>query len=113
MIDRDEEQERQEQQKKNNENARKAVLKAYEVFFQSPEGQTIWADLCVQYKTEESVGITSSDGRVDVNATLIHVGQQNVLKYIMAQSIEHDYSNSIKQRQEQLNVRRKSDNIHE
>lgn len=112
MIDWSEEEERREQLEKNQKEVQKAVFKAYETFFESDAGQIVWADLCVQYNPDSPPTITNND-TVDVNATLISVGQHNVLKYIMNHSMMHDYSNSIKQRQEQLNVRRKSDNIYE
>jgi len=88
------------------------VAKAYEDFFSSNAGELIWADLCTQYQPDSPPTIDIS-GIVDVNATMVAVGQHNVLKYIINQSMVHEYSNSIKQRQEQLNVRRKSDNVND
>ena len=113
MIDWDEDESRQETLQKQQVDVQKKVAKAYETVFMSESGQIVWADLCVQYQRDNSPTIVVDDGRVDVNATLISVGQQNVLKYIINQAVMHDYSNSIKQRQEQLNVRRKSNNINE
>ena len=86
------------------------VDRAYAEFFTSTAGQIIWADLCVQYHPDVPASISQRQ-MLDVNATLVSLGQHNVLKYIMDNYAGHDYSNSIKQRQEQLNVRDRANNI--
>lgn len=103
------EESRREQQEGDQSNSKEIVDRAYEEFFKSNAGQVIWADLCVQYNPH--MPSTIADGHLDVNATLVSLGQHNVLKYIINQSTQHDYSHSIKQRQEQIDVRNRANNI--
>ena len=113
MIDWDEDDKRREQLERSQDESKKLVSSAYEKFFSSKEGQLIWADLCMQYLPDNPTTIYLNDGSVDVNATMISTGQHNVLKHMMNQSIQNDFSNFLKQRQEQLDVRRKSINVNE
>jgi len=86
------------------------VDRAYADFFTSESGQIVWADLCVHFLPEIPASIAPGQ-MLDVNATLVSLGQHNVLKYILSNSIEHEYGNISKQRQEQLNVRNRANNI--
>ena len=58
------------------------LLIDYKIALQSEVGERVWEDLKMRFHFEGSTAVNDSQGRLDVNATVLNEGERNVLLYI-------------------------------